>query len=101
MECFNNISVMDRSQLILKLLLLDSRRNVRFALMTTHLESLPQYKKQRLDQLKQCFDKCLDFPQNYNVIFGGDLNLEENEVCFFLLFILCMHAFLWNLKSNL
>lgn len=70
---------MDRSQLILKLSLLDSR-NVRFALMTTHLESLPQHKKQRVDQLKQCFDKCMDFPENYNVIFGGDLNLEENEV---------------------
>ncbi|ODM98468.1 Tyrosyl-DNA phosphodiesterase 2 [Orchesella cincta] len=68
-------SVMDRSLLILKL----SLGKIKIALLTTHLESLPHFKKQRLEQLTECFEACKSVDEQYNVIFGGDLNLEDGE----------------------
>ncbi|CAL8100442.1 unnamed protein product [Orchesella dallaii] len=68
-------SVMERSLLALRL----SLGKIKIALLTTHLESMPHFKTQRLEQLTECFETCTSFPENYNVVFGGDLNLEDGE----------------------
>lgn len=77
----NNVcgSVMERTQLIVRLAS-RTHKGLRMALVTTHLESLPRFSMERISQLKQCFETCMNFPDKYSVVFAGDLNLEENEV---------------------
>jgi hypothetical protein len=50
-------------------------------LLNTHLESTAEFSEQRKTQLQTCFSHCASFPAEYNVIFGGDLNLRDKEVC--------------------
>jgi tyrosyl-DNA phosphodiesterase 2 len=50
-------------------------------LLTTHLESLASHSSERQRQLKLCFDAVSKAPKDHTVIFGGDLNLRDKEVC--------------------
>lgn len=52
--------------------------------MTSHLESTKDFGEERKRQLKQCFEAVKAEPAGQNVIFGGDLNLRDKEVYFFL-----------------
>lgn len=49
-------------------------------LMNTHLESTAAHSVERLRQLKICFDEIASTDPKYNVIFGGDLNLNANDM---------------------
>jgi len=49
-------------------------------LLNTHLESGPEGKAKRLIQLRASFQHCAGVSSDYNVIFGGDLNLRDDEV---------------------
>jgi len=50
--------------------------------MTSHHESGTEEvsSKQRIEQLKLCFQRMIDAPLNRIVLFGGDLNMREKEV---------------------
>jgi len=50
--------------------------------MTSHHESgTEEYtRKQRIEQLKLCFQRMINAPLNRIVLFGGDLNMREREV---------------------
>ncbi|XP_052249406.1 tyrosyl-DNA phosphodiesterase 2-like isoform X2 [Dreissena polymorpha] len=52
----------------------------KFVMMTSHLESTKEYSKERQEQLKQCFKYIGARDKGYTVIFGGDLNLRDNEI---------------------
>lgn len=52
----------------------------KLALLNTHLESTAEYQSQRKVQLQTCFEMASTFDKEYNVIFGGDLNLRDREV---------------------
>ncbi|ODM95379.1 Tyrosyl-DNA phosphodiesterase 2 [Orchesella cincta] len=52
----------------------------KIALLNTHLESTAEFGEQRKMQLKNCFEVAMSFPPDYNVLFGGDLNLRDKEV---------------------
>lgn len=54
--------------------------NIKVAICNTHLESTAAFASQRVIQLKTCFEHCRNFPPEWNVIFGGDLNVRDNEV---------------------
>ena len=58
-------------------------KNVPCSLMTTHLESTASHAGERKRQLKTAFDVMNK--QDSTVIFGGDLNLRDKEVCYLLL----------------
>ena len=47
--------------------------------MTSHLESTASHVDERKRQLKTAFDVLKK--QDNTVIFGGDLNLRDKEVC--------------------
>lgn len=49
-------------------------------LMTTHLESTKNYSKARKEQLGQCFTYIQKREKERTVVFGGDLNLRDNEI---------------------
>eukprot|EP00111_Clytia_hemisphaerica_P024718 TCONS_00072852-protein len=50
------------------------------AVITSHLESLGDGSKRRQNQLKFCLQKMIQSPNDYNVIFSGDMNLRDYEV---------------------
>lgn len=52
----------------------------KLALLNTHLESGKEYSDERKRQLRQCFELLKSFPPEFNVIFGGDLNVRDKEV---------------------
>ncbi len=52
----------------------------KIALMNTHLESTAEFSNERKAQLKQCFEIAKGMSPEYNVLFGGDLNLRDKEV---------------------
>jgi endonuclease/exonuclease/phosphatase (EEP) superfamily protein YafD len=52
----------------------------KLALINSHLESTAEFAKQRTAQLKIAFEISSTFDKEYNVIFGGDLNLRDKEV---------------------
>lgn len=54
--------------------------NIKLVVCNTHSESMAAYASQRMAQLKICFERCLTFAPEWNVIFGGDLNARDNEV---------------------
>ncbi len=70
-------SVMGRNLLKVKL---NYAGKVDICVMTTHLESTKEYSKQRIDQLRKGFKEALGQDKKTLVIFGGDLNLRDNEV---------------------
>jgi hypothetical protein len=52
----------------------------KLALLNTHLESTAEFTEARKIQLQTCFIESTKFAPDYNVIFGGDLNLRDKEV---------------------
>ncbi len=54
--------------------------SIEIDLMTSHHESCQPAANERIRQLKLCFKKMVDAPQNRIVLFGGDLNMRDNEV---------------------
>jgi hypothetical protein len=48
--------------------------------MTSHHESCKPGAEERICQLKLCFKTMVDAPQNRIVLFGGDLNMRDDEV---------------------
>jgi len=48
--------------------------------MTTHLESTASHVAERKRQLMKAFDVIKK--QDNTVVFGGDLNLRDKEVCY-------------------
>jgi endonuclease/exonuclease/phosphatase family metal-dependent hydrolase len=75
---FNN-SAMGRNLLQVKL---NFRDNIKICAMTAHLESTTEFSKQRVEQLKRCFDEISEQDNECLVFFGGDLNLRDSEVIF-------------------
>ncbi|ODM87753.1 Tyrosyl-DNA phosphodiesterase 2 [Orchesella cincta] len=53
--------------------------NLKLALLNTHLESMLPSSEERKTQLKTCFQIALNFPPDFNVFFGGDMNLRDWE----------------------
>ena len=49
-------------------------------LMTSHLESLKDYARERKDQLKYAFEIMEELQASKICIFGGDLNVRDDEV---------------------
>lgn len=52
----------------------------KFVICNTHLESTAAFASERVNQLKICFERCVSFPPEWNVIFGGDLNARDSEL---------------------
>ncbi len=52
----------------------------KLALLNSHLESTAEFSIQRKIQLQTSFDIASTFDKEYNVIFGGDLNIRDKEV---------------------
>ena len=48
--------------------------------MTSHLESTKDYKTERKSQLKRALGHMVKVNEDRTAIFGGDLNLRDNEV---------------------
>lgn len=69
-------TIMDRNLLITRCRIDDTR----LVICNTHLESMAAHTAQRKVQLKMCFERCQQFPKEWNVIFGGDLNARDSEV---------------------
>lgn len=67
---------MDRNLLVTRCQI----ENTKLVVCNSHLESTAAYAKQRVVQLKLCFERCLTFAPEWNVLFGGDLNARDNEV---------------------
>lgn len=49
-------------------------------LLNTHLESMKQFSKERMEQLRVAFEKIRNSDENSTVIFAGDLNVRDSEV---------------------
>ena len=49
-------------------------------LLNTHLESMKQFSKERMEQLRLAFEKVTNSDENSSVIFAGDLNVRDSEV---------------------
>lgn len=69
-------TMMDRNLLVTRCRI----DNVKLVICNTHLESTGAYSKQRVVQLKSCFERCVTFSPEWNVILGGDLNVRDSEV---------------------
>lgn len=56
------------------------REAMKIDLMTSHHESLKHGAGERIRQLRLCFRKMLEAPSDRIVLFGGDLNMRDEEV---------------------
>ena len=72
-ECFSYI-------LSIPSLLQATINGIPLTLMTSHLESQKNHATERKRQLHVCLDAMMEADSNRSVIFGGDLNLRDNEV---------------------
>lgn len=54
----------------------------KLCLMTSHLESCKSHAEERMQQLKRLLKKMTVVSDDVNVLFGGDTNLRDAEVCF-------------------
>ena len=70
-------TVMARNLLEVKLAYMDK---VNLCVLTTHLESTVDYSKERINQLRTCFEHIAQIDKSYSIFFGGDLNLRDSEV---------------------
>ncbi|CAF4746129.1 unnamed protein product [Rotaria sp. Silwood1] len=68
---------MDRNLLIVHVIYEGS---IEIDLMTSHHESCQPGADERIRQLKLCFKKMVETPANRIVLFGGDLNMRDNEL---------------------
>lgn len=50
--------------------------------MTSHLESSKPNAGERMRQLQLLLKKMTEVPDDVNILFGGDTNLRDAEVCF-------------------
>ncbi|CAL8140091.1 unnamed protein product [Orchesella dallaii] len=66
---------MGRNLLVVKVVI----GNVKIALLNTHLESMLTSSDERINQLNNCFIRAQNFPPEFNVFFGGDMNLRDWE----------------------
>lgn len=62
---------------------LNYMNKVNFCVLASHLESTGDFAKQRMEQLRFCFDRISKIDKKYLVFFGGDLNLRDSEVLLF------------------
>lgn len=51
--------------------------------MTSHLESCKANAGERMRQLRMVMKKMTEVPDDVTVLFGGDTNLRDAEVCIF------------------
>ena len=51
-----------------------------FMLMTAHLESTKPHAAERKRQLSKVFNQMKEVDEDRTVLFGGDLNLRDEEV---------------------
>lgn len=49
--------------------------------MNTHLESTKEHAEERQAQLKRAFEMMAKTDCDVSIIFAGDLNLRDTEVC--------------------
>ena len=56
------------------------RNGEKLMLLNTHLESMKQFSKERMEQLRFAFEKVRNADENSSVIFAGDLNVRDSEV---------------------
>lgn len=99
-------SIMDRKLLTTRCQI----GEVKLVVCNTHLESTAAYASQRMVQLKTCFQRCVTFTPEWNVIFGGDLNIRDSEVqgkipsSMYDLWLKCgsnsSSKYTWDLKHN-
>lgn len=68
---------MGRNMLELKL---TYQKNIKICAITSHLESTTDFSKQRVEQLRKCFQKIISQDKDMIVLFGGDLNLRDSEL---------------------
>ncbi|CAF3103270.1 unnamed protein product [Rotaria sp. Silwood2] len=68
---------MDRNLLIVHVIYEGS---IEIDLMTSHHESCKPGANERIQQLKLCFEKMVETPANRIVLFGGDLNMRDDEL---------------------
>ncbi|XP_063231349.1 tyrosyl-DNA phosphodiesterase 2-like [Bacillus rossius redtenbacheri] len=54
--------------------------SLKLKLLNTHLESTAEHAAERVRQLKTGFKMVQEFPENYTVVYGGDLNMRDKEV---------------------
>lgn len=57
-------------------------RGQKLCLMTSHLESGKPQAEERMKQLQLLLKKMTKVPDDVNILFGGDTNLRDAEVCF-------------------
>ncbi|KAK3576020.1 hypothetical protein CHS0354_014861 [Potamilus streckersoni] len=55
-------------------------KGIKFDILTSHLESTREHGKERKNQLKIAFESVKRADADRTVIFGGDLNLRDNEL---------------------
>ncbi|KAL3891595.1 hypothetical protein ACJMK2_003851 [Sinanodonta woodiana] len=55
-------------------------KGIKFDILTSHLESTKEYGKERKNQLKIAFESVRRADADRTVIFGGDLNLRDDEL---------------------
>lgn len=55
-------------------------KGVKFLLMTSHLESTKEHSKERKNQLKIALQHLVNASHDETVLFGGDLNLRDQEI---------------------
>uniref|UniRef100_A0A915IT64 5'-tyrosyl-DNA phosphodiesterase n=1 Tax=Romanomermis culicivorax TaxID=13658 RepID=A0A915IT64_ROMCU len=56
--------------------------NKPIVLLTTHLESTKEFKNARMKQFQICMETIRRLPYSKSVIFGGDLNIRDDEVMY-------------------
>ena len=54
--------------------------DVKLAFLNVHLESTKDFSKQRVEQLKECFDEVKRLGTDHTVILAGDLNIRDSEI---------------------
>ena len=54
--------------------------DVKLAFLNVHLESTKDFSKQRVQQLKECFEEIQKIGKDYTVILAGDLNIRDSEI---------------------
>jgi tyrosyl-DNA phosphodiesterase 2 len=70
-------TTMGRNLLELKIIY---KNSVKLCVMTSHLESTADFSKERIEQLRTCFNHMIKQDKDMIVLFGGDLNLRDSEL---------------------
>lgn len=63
-------------------------------LLNTHLESMKESSEIRKSQLQQCFTQLKEWNDGRTlIVFGGDLNIRDNEVSTDFVLLTCHYFF--------